>query len=84
MSDIHEQALPIPHCCEISNLQIVALLLIPQQWGKNSFLLSFTIEAGRSYFVHLAIEERLHWNAHLVLGHKIVAYFDAGLQNILV
>ena len=56
--------------------------------GKTSFLLSFKFAAGRSYFVHLAVCGRLHSSAHLVLvptlGHKLVAYFDPGLQKVLV
>jgi len=33
MSDTHEEPLPIPQCCGIGNIEIVALLLIPQQRG---------------------------------------------------
>ena len=56
--------------------------------GITSFLLSFKFEDGRSYFVHLAVCGRLYESAHLVLvptlGHKLVAYFDPGLQKVLV
>jgi hypothetical protein len=60
MSDIHEEPLPLPHCFGIGNCQIVVLLLIPQKRGNTSFLLSIKFEDGRSYFVHQAIDERLH------------------------
>ena len=53
--------------------------------GITSFLLSFKFEAGRSYLVHC---RQLHYSVHLKivtnLDHKIVAYFDPGLQNVLV
>jgi hypothetical protein len=84
LQDIHEQPRPLPHCWGFGNLQSVALLLIPKQRGKFYFVLSVKHEAGRSYYVHLALFGRLHLSAHLILGQKIVAYFNTGLQNVLV
>ena len=54
----------------------------------TSLLLSSKLEPGRSYFVHLSLRGRLHYNTHLfilpILGYKIVVYFDPGLQYVLV
>ena len=33
MSGIHKQPIPLPYYCAISNLKIVALLVIPQKRG---------------------------------------------------